>query len=1636
MARNIFTGQEIDSSQPKDTLGVNDAGQSLSEALATPKAAPVEKPSGVQNFLDSTDNVLDYTGAPMGAISNLLLPLFTAPAAGVAGLGSLAAPVPEDAPEDARYNRAKQISEAILQLGQNTTPQVQALTQPVQEFLQKTLGKFAEGVGDRYLNYLQEPLTIKSGDREYSVGPVPPEIAAGAASVAHSATEFGGFVEGASVLGRIKHSIRGKKISTFTKDSAKAAEVSNFSSDFQAALNANPDLSVGQFIRKYPQFKEEAFQYFVDPKSTQSASPEPDAAETVGKSDFAKVADEFDGYENIPENHPIFKSMTSEELLQAVNEYDNVITPEPAKESPPKSNEPRAKTFKGRVEQKVKELGSLKAVEEHYAGTKAEGLAKSIANKLYGGPEATTEVPIGEEPPAEATPPEATPEKGANQEDTARVQEKEITESVEEPVVENASGESAASLEALSVEKSRKTQGIKHYVLDSRNPQTSLRPAIGPRPEDNPLNAYDVLVQEKDGSVQIVNKGDKAKSVDVSAIDFPVEAKPKKSLSEVLRKKIANRELKLRPASEIRGAVPKEPVVEDISGYDSVEAAEEDFTLQAKTYPSEAEAQKQAESLGEGWEVVKIGDEYKVGQDLLFDPTEYDTEAIAKAAESPVVEEAAPVQKREVIKVESFTKAGDIYIGSVDNSRSVAIVKNGPKDYEAFLGTAEEIQAGTAEPVGQFTSLPKAKKAFGSKEGKEITIKEKLDPDEIISYLRDQVETYKAAETPKDELARLMQEQEDDLLGEENIVSWEELAEEEAVEEYDEDNYYSSRDIGDVASDLLTLFGDDRGAINPRTNPEILAAKKRLKNDVRNLRKISTKLKGKLKPEMEIEPPETESLWSLFKRVLNNERGYISGERSPFANAVKELFEAIKRAYKGLKKAAKAAKDWSLSDRRSSPYGQYKSSEREYMLGEAVDTTSKLVKAFKTDSSKAVRDLVASMEADRRIVPTHDLTNPNPPIRQEPQVPKVAPQLKPKVEKIAPHLLGKLQSPSHILGRLFDLENNPVTDVMESSMAFINNWHNSERWATGVLKGVPDSTLDLRKELDDLYAEVKPLVQAKARGDRRIANLRQAAANTQDEAKRRDLEIQIMVEEKKQIRRSKKIQDELFARYDSQVKGLAEKHSDVRIILQAAEELPEGITLTPKELKAAKYIRKFLDTTRDKLESVGIPVIKDRTYMHRMIPDVLNDPDAQGFLADQKVPVILKFLHQNQEGRLWYPSAHMILKHYIPMVERKIAFQPFLNRWRVAIDELPPDISDYMNRWVEANLLAKPRDVWQRALDKVVAFQYVRLIGGSLSVAFKHLTKIADTFSRFDSITNVKAVNATLKAIGQAAAEKVGVKGNDNAERKLMRAFVNSRAMVRLMDESPGVGVLAQKFKYLISAPTMAVETFDNGVSILATTIAAASSGRLTPQQTSRIIWETVLTANFRGGWDQPLFYKRVIGRILGMFQMTPFKLFEYRAELAQKALRGEVDHFGTKYSTMLLRYIFLMGMAETISRFFGNSLIDQIAHFPYVSHILKGKKDAPFYELHEPTLSTSPMLEWATQMGDKGIYSGTKEHLQYWGQFSKTYQMFHNNYPTSYYQSPLSHMLGIQKLDAGKGKKSKNSGRGGRGSRGSRGSR
>lgn len=72
----------------------------------------------------------------------------------------------------------------------------------------------------------------------------------------------------------------------------------------------------------------------------------------------------------------------------------------------------------------------------------------------------------------------------------------------------NASGESAASMEAMSRVKSEATQGVKRYKLDIRSGKKT--PLIGVDAVDISPQNWEIVIQEKNGKSSIIDRGSKA----------------------------------------------------------------------------------------------------------------------------------------------------------------------------------------------------------------------------------------------------------------------------------------------------------------------------------------------------------------------------------------------------------------------------------------------------------------------------------------------------------------------------------------------------------------------------------------------------------------------------------------------------------------------------------------------------------------------------------------------------------------------------------------------------------------------------------------------------------------------------------------------------------------------------------------------------------------------------------------------------------------------------------------------------------------------------------------------------------------------------------------------------------------------
>jgi len=1046
---------------------------------------------------------------------------------------------------------------------------------------------------------------------------------------------------------------------------------------------------------------------------------------------------------------------------------------------------------------------------------------------------------------------------------------------------------------------------------------------------------------------------------------------------------------------KVEKAAPPEKV---ISEFDTPKIArEEGYTLDKRTFSTEKSATVVATRLGPEWEVVKVGEKYKaakwIDEKVTSEPATVEVES--KISESSSMEELAKtvevgseISRKQALKeVESpeglefgVAKVGDKYYRTTQKAPMEPTPEVVPtpivptelppvsKDFVQKAREAVEV----ARKQGDSARLAKEFQKYRNSLAEKINQarESKVEPGDL-EVLDDAFRTF-ASKEEAIKAGRTGNLVQDPLTG-----RW-----------FEEPKFENLLDeMSEEMSDLPSYEGREG---------RILSS-----DELVDRREWKAQREGRI-----------EDLWD----ILGNERGAVSTEPINFT-ALKEAVDKVKELVQQAKKSGKSLEEHLNSlnvskqmkqgvlwmSKNLDKYDKEIENNLRKSLKPSKEEAVKVVQTFEdglrdvvNSPKKAIKAYVDFLKGTRRIVEDYKEGSGKLPIRQVPWIENVLPEVRKGFEDI---WMRTGESPHNVLHRAFDIRNNPAIDAQESHMSQIRNSTNELVWARDILKGIPKSAELLKEELVPLYKKYGEEIRARNRVVSRIANLKSRIALSTN--KRR---VNKLTDELNQAKiRLAEIDTSLTPLaegFDAKMKELAPQSADIRIALHAGDALPEGVKLSPEELAISSKIREYMDTTGRALEEVGIPIIKTRTYMPHIWKALTADEGALSFASRMKIPEVMSFLHQLPEGRIWTPSARMILENYIPMAERKIAYQPFLNKWAdFANSREYPKLQGYMKDWIDANLYKKGESLLEKGTNALISLEYARLIGLSLSVGFKHLMKLPQTWSRYNATTSLKAIGSEVKVPVQAAMKKLGVKGEFN-ELELTRAFISQRDLIRSLDEMTALRQIVRSpslVKKILSQPVVAVEAFDNGVSVMAAAIAGGKTG-IRYRQVHNGLWQTILDANFRSGWDQPLWQKKSLVRAATMFASTPFKILEYKIQLVERMLRGERDVFGTHYGTMLMRYIAIIGAAELIARANDTSVLETFLHLPFVGQV--GGAAIP------------PLVDWAVQTKGKGFVEGTKKHFSNWGALTKWMKINRSHYPTKMYDSPVKDLLGLHRLD------------------------
>ena len=659
-------------------------------------------------------------------------------------------------------------------------------------------------------------------------------------------------------------------------------------------------------------------------------------------------------------------------------------------------------------------------------------------------------------------------------------------------------------------------------------------------------------------------------------------------------------------------------------------------------------------------------------------------------------------------------------------------------------------------------------------------------------------------------------------------------------------------------------------------------------------------------------------------------------------------------------------------------------------------------------------------------------------------------------------------SPHHNYSRVFGPFDNPAFDGAESFMAYVRNLELGRQWRVDVLRQIPDASKAIKERMGEVFNQYKPVLMYGTELANEIKGLTeglQKYAKTSPQYAKAQTDLGVAKQRLKAVRMLMKpfLQEQSRQTFKSM-----QQYKDARIAVYAEGGLKKvrpgqyrfkqdpvnaTINLSPDEIKIGDAIVKYMQQTRDALNAVGIKTLQKKQYMTHLWREFGDDKGVMKLSYKfRTTPSVLNFMGRVGGSRMWLPSTHAILKAYIPIAERKIAYQPLLNRWNIDknLGGLPnyPGLRKYLNEWLTRNTERVEMTSPEKLLNMYVGLEYLRLIGFSASVGVKHATKVSGTLASTGFIPTVKGAALLTKAPVQAALKKAGIKGKHN-ELRVVNSFVAGRNIVGMLDEFPLLGSeqmvrsLLRRARTLTAQPTVAIEWLDHGTSVLATIVKAQNKG-VSYATAHRAIWETIMDVNFWGrAVDMPMWQRNVVARALSMFQMTPWKLAELKGKflhgtfadwpkvpkiavgsdpidiklkLIGDALAGRKDILGTPMGAKLVRYAMVVGAAETVARTFDTTLWDMFMHLPWVQHFMFTKKDSPFFGVQMPQIGAAPPVQLMVEMGKTDVKQALMKEMKWLGQFSKFWRTHvKGQRPPLKYDSVLKYHLGLKRVGSGK---------------------
>ena len=622
-------------------------------------------------------------------------------------------------------------------------------------------------------------------------------------------------------------------------------------------------------------------------------------------------------------------------------------------------------------------------------------------------------------------------------------------------------------------------------------------------------------------------------------------------------------------------------------------------------------------------------------------------------------------------------------------------------------------------------------------------------------------------------------------------------------------------------------------------------------------------------------------------------------------------------------------------------------------------------------------------------------------------------------------------SPAYAGERFFGVHNNPVREATDALMVRTKALVEHKRWFNaligkdkfGIGSFVPDNHKSIGEaavSLLETNSEGKLLGKTVKKQLHTWYKMSSAMEKGAERVRTKFLKAQTTAESValfKKLNKIEQVKREADVVWKKPFEEFAEKSSrkypEARIAY-FAEGHPEWPWLDPlldeREKKVGLLVRKFMQNTRQKLVDLDIPVLPSETgYMTHLateMPRVRNKFFLSG--RRQGMKQSLDFAHRSPGSVMWFPSLNEIMDYYMGAATKKIAFQPFHQRWAATKNswlkagQKGEILSDWWKSWYDQNYKRIGTD-FEGKIGKLGNFwvrsEYIRLIGFSLSVGLKHLFKAFGTAIVHGPVSTGRAIVPTTKAAYDLARKTFHNASPLGPEAQLAERYIQSRISMQSIFETPGMKRASLTLEKLAGNPTMAVEAFDRGVNLYATIFAGMQEGA-SYETIHKGILDYIMKVNFVGGFDQFGWMKTPGRRAFFMFQMTPAKIWQFRYKLVEDALlnlktkgkKGK-DIFGRSTGPMVVRALMMYGLAEAWARQYDMSLMDHIVHFPFTKHTREG----------EVTIAKPPIIDFVFNLVEnhglsgEGMTLALRDHYNWLGIASKIKIIGDEKYPHKY---------------------------------------